>query len=229
VSVADSLRRHHHLALATSLVWLALAAIGLARGAPLTIPYLVIVLGLAAVIVRSDDRVRYSTLTLTGLALWGTLHLAGGLIELDDGRILYNTSVTRLIHLDNAVHFLGFGAAGLAGFEALRAALTPKPATPLTPLTPRLAWAITTTAGLAAGAVNEVVEFAASHLLGATNIGGYENTGRDLVANLLGSLLAGWWASRREIREKVSIGDEAVRVVGEPGERPEPRHQEEPK
>jgi hypothetical protein len=89
-------------------------------------------------------------------------------------------------------------------------------------------WAITTTAGLAAGALNEVVEFGASHLLGATNIGGYENTGRDLVANLLGSLLAGWWASRREISANLSIGGEAVRVVAEPGRGPEPRHQEEP-
>ena len=226
MSAADSLRRHRALALGSAAAWLALGTAGLVRGARLTIPYLVIVLGLALVVVRTDSRVRYSKVTLAGLALWGTLHLAGGLIELDDGRILYNTSVTRWIHFDNAVHFLGFGAAGLAGFEALRASLARAAA--FTSLTGPLAWAITTTSGLAAGAVNEVVEFAASHLLGATNIGGYENTGRDLVANLLGSLLAGWWASRQEIRDKVSIGVEPVRVVGEPGERPEPTHQEEP-
>ena len=47
------------------------------------------------------------------------------------------------------------------------------------------------------GALNEVVEFAASHLLSATNVGGYENTGRDLVANLCGSLTAGVLLSRR--------------------------------
>ena len=36
--------------------------------------------------------------------------------------------------------------------------------------------------GQGVGAFNEVVEFGASHLLAATNVGGYENTGRDLVA-----------------------------------------------
>lgn len=51
--------------------------------------------------------------------------------------------------------------------------------------------------GQGVGAFNEVVEFGASHLLAATNVGGYENTGRDLVANLLGTAVAGWWVSRR--------------------------------
>ena len=31
----------------------------------------------------------------------------------------------------------------------------------------------------------------------AANVDGYENTGRDLVANLLGTATAGWWVSRR--------------------------------
>ena len=42
-----------------------------------------------------------------------------------------------------------------------------------------------------------MVEFGASHLLAATNVGGYENTGRDLVANLIGTAFAGWLVSRR--------------------------------
>ncbi len=45
--------------------------------------------------------------------------------------------------------------------------------------------------GQGVGAFNEVVEFWSTHLLAATNVGGYENTGRDLVANLLGSAVAG--------------------------------------
>ena len=40
------------------------------------------------------------------------------------------------------------------------------------------------------GALNEVVEFIASLTLPETNVRGYENTGWDLVFNLLGSLLA---------------------------------------
>ena len=54
--------------------------------------------------------------------------------------------------------------------------------------------------GTGVGAMNEVAEFAATHLLDATNVGGYENTGRDLAANLLGSSGAGVLVSRREAR-----------------------------
>ncbi len=39
-------------------------------------------------------------------------------------------------------------------------------------------------------AVNEVVEFIATITLPGTNVGGYENTGWDLVANLVGCLIA---------------------------------------
>jgi hypothetical protein len=35
-----------------------------------------------------------------------------------------------------------------------------------------------------------VVEFAATRLLPETNVGGYDNTGWDLVANLVGTLAA---------------------------------------
>ena len=40
------------------------------------------------------------------------------------------------------------------------------------------------------GALNEVIEFAATQLLPNTNVGGYVNTGWDLVFNLLGSTIA---------------------------------------
>jgi len=40
------------------------------------------------------------------------------------------------------------------------------------------------------GALNEVVEFAATRLMPRTNVGGYENTGWDLVSNLAGCLIA---------------------------------------
>jgi hypothetical protein len=40
------------------------------------------------------------------------------------------------------------------------------------------------------GALNEVVEFAATLTLEETNVGGYWNTGWDLVANLVGCMAA---------------------------------------
>ena len=45
-------------------------------------------------------------------------------------------------------------------------------------------------AGIGFGALNEVVEFIAVLTIPNTNVGGYENTGWDLVANLCGASVA---------------------------------------
>lgn len=45
--------------------------------------------------------------------------------------------------------------------------------------------------GMGFGALNEVIEFIAVLTIPNTNVGGYENTGWDLVANLVGTILAG--------------------------------------
>ena len=45
-------------------------------------------------------------------------------------------------------------------------------------------------AGSGFGALNEVVEFIAVLTIPETNVGGYENTGWDLVANLVGATVA---------------------------------------
>lgn len=130
---------------------------------------------------------------LTGLALWGFGHLAGGLVELagPGDRILYNAVFLRWGHFDNVVHFIGFGTAGVAAWEATRSWLPALDGH-------RFGRAIVVwLLGQGAGAVNEVLEFASTHLLRNTNVGGYENTGRDLVANMLGAVLGGWLVSRR--------------------------------
>jgi hypothetical protein len=46
------------------------------------------------------------------------------------------------------------------------------------------------TSGMGLGALNEVVEFAATLLVPETNVGGYLNTGWDLVANATGATAA---------------------------------------
>src|SRR5581483_4963981 len=114
-------RRHRVLASLAAVAIAVLGAVGAVRHARLTVPYLLIVLTAAVFVAAADERARFSTLTLIGLAVWAALHLAGGLIELNDGRILYNTTFTRWIHFDNVVHFIGFGSAGMACCEALQA------------------------------------------------------------------------------------------------------------
>ena len=99
------------------------------------------------------------------------------------------------------VHAIGFGTAGIGVWEATRSWLPARedgvdgsPAVPGHRLGTALVVCLW---GQGVGAFNEVVEFGASHLLAATNVGGYENTGRDLVANLIGTAFAGWLVSRR--------------------------------
>ena len=51
--------------------------------------------------------------------------------------------------------------------------------------------------GMGIGALNEVAEFAIGLNVEESNVGGYLNTGRDLVANLLGAAAAALVVVRR--------------------------------
>jgi hypothetical protein len=130
-------------------------------------------------------------LVLAGLTLWAVGHLAGGTIGLDGDRTLYNAALPGRIHFDNAVHVVGFGTAGLAWWEATGHRLWPRTGR-------RLAVGVAVwLAGMGIGALNEVVEFVATLVVPETNVGGYRNTGRNLIANLLGAAVAGMVAARR--------------------------------
>ena len=108
--------------------------------------------------------------------------MAGGLVPWGAG-VLYNADLAgTVIHYDRVVHAIGFGVATVACWQTLVAI---NPSVVMTPGTAVLAALM----GMGVGAANEVVEFAASHLF-ASNVGGYENTGWDLVANLLGCTVA---------------------------------------
>jgi hypothetical protein len=183
-------RKHAALAVILGAALIGFGAYGFATGSDLTASYLVIVAGGMVLVGLTDRTASYSNVALVGLAVWGIGHLAGGIVELDGGRILYNALLPGRIHFDNVVHFVGFGSAGLAAWEALRNAVTAD--------SPRAAWLATWVFGMGIGALNEVVEFVITHVKADTQIGGYQNTGRDLVANMLGAALAGVIAALRE-------------------------------
>ena len=67
-------------------------------------------------------------------------------------------------------------------------------------------------AAAAAGAVNEIVEYLLTLVLPEHQVGGYDNTARDLIANLLGGLAVGWW-TRRRIAQAVSPHRRAEEAV----------------
>ncbi len=169
--------------------------------------YLVVMLVLVGALGAVHWRVGFTTPLLALLSVWGALHMAGGLVPVPEGwpingeqRVLYSWWVVVFeeipwmsdspgqsveyvgIKYDHVVHAFGFGVTAWACWQALVAATGAR----------RPTVGLLTLVGAAAmgfGALNEVVEFAAT-MMGPTNVGGYVNTGFDLVSNLVGVLVA---------------------------------------
>lgn len=170
-------------------------AYGFVTDAGMTVSYVVTVLLLGPVVVRLDRAVGFSDVVALGLTGWAVGHLAGGLIELDGDRVLYNAVLVPHLRYDNAVHFVGFGVGGIAVWEWLSSVHIPG-----RQWTPVAAGVAVCLFGMGLGAFNEVVEFAVALNVEESNVGGYLNTGRDLVANLLGAAVAGVIVARRVTR-----------------------------
>ncbi len=143
-------------------------------------------------------RVGLSAELLAGLSGWGLLHMAGGLVPIPadwhsglEQSVLYNLwLVPRLFKYDQAVHILGFGLTTWLCWQSLTVAIVARQPGAAPPRPTAGLLVICAAAGMGFGALNEVVEFFATLLLPQTNVGGYENTGWDLVSNLVGCLIA---------------------------------------
>lgn len=142
-----------------------------------------------------DSRIHLSSMAFWLLATWGLLHMAGGVVPIPeewmDGEkpVLYALRVVdRLPRYDQVVHTFGFFAATVVCAEALRAAIK-------TRLSVGLAIGCALM-GMGLGAVNEIVEFVAVLVMPETGVGGYINTGWDLVCNGVGAVCGAglsWW------------------------------------
>lgn len=160
---------------------------------------IVIMLGVAYL----DHRVKLPIGVLWGLFIWLILHLAGGMIDVplsmvDAGVIeeaqktnseindtLYNVRLLPwLPRYDQFVHAFGFFMSSLAAWRGLYVASkhAMKPT-----FGPRVAAGLI---GMGCGGVNEVIEFVATRIMTNTNVGGFVNTGWDLVSNMVGCILA---------------------------------------
>ena len=191
--VRTALARHSKLATSMAVIVAGFIAYGVATASPLALPYGVIIVGGALLAAAVEPEEGFSQLVLAGLALWAVGHVAGGTVGLDGDRTLYNAVLPGRVRFDNLVHLVGFGTAGLAWWEASRSWLLPHRGHGLAVVAVAV-WL----AGMGIGALNEVLEFIATLVLPETNVGGYRNTGRDLIANLLGAGMAGIVAARRE-------------------------------
>ena len=83
---------------------------------------------------------------------------------------------------------LGFGVTTWVCWQALAAILMSVGAKNVRPTFGMLVLAVA--GGMGFGALNEVIEFVATLMVPNTNVGGYVNTGWDLVANLIGATVA---------------------------------------
>jgi hypothetical protein len=168
-----------------------LCIVGAAIGAELAIPYAILVTTLLVVVVRLDLRFDFGSGLLWALAVWGFAHMLGGIIPLDDDRVLYNAVLgVDLIRYDRLVHAFGFGAATLACSKVLDGWL-PGGRWEAAPIV------LVVLAGMGVGAINEILEFITTLVLEDTNVGGYVNTGWDLVFDLVGATAVGIWLWRK--------------------------------
>ncbi|MEX0776462.1 MAG: hypothetical protein WD042_12230 [Phycisphaeraceae bacterium] len=169
--------------------------------------YIVVMLLLIGVVLIVDRRVHFSSGVLWGLSVWGLLHMAGGLVPVPaswsidgDIAVLYSwwllppgtlrVAPGAALKYDNVVHAFGFGVTTCVCWQGLRAAL-PGARPTLGVLV------LCAAAAMGFGALNEVVEFFTT-LVADTNVGGYVNTGWDLVANAVGAMVAAGMIRWRE-------------------------------
>ena len=177
------------------------AALGAGRGDVRVWPYLTVVLVCTAIAALVDRSVGFGGGALWLLVLTGTLHLAGGLAPDPTGPgVLYGTwLLPGALRFDQLVHAVGSIAATVTAWQVLGTWLGP--ATPAK----TQAW-LAALAGLGKGAVNEILEFLVVLRVRDTFVGGFENTGWDLVFDAVGAVgaavfLVASHAPRRPLRD----------------------------
>ena len=157
--------------------------------------YIIVMLLLVGLVAVVHLKVGLPEPALWALSIWGLAHMAGGLVPVPESwpvhgpnRVLYSLwLIPDRLKYDQVVHAYGFGVTTWICWLGLKSIFEGE-GVRAQPTVGRLllVWA----AGQGFGALNEVIEFAATLLVPETNVGGYRNTGWDLVANLVGATLA---------------------------------------
>jgi uncharacterized membrane protein YjdF len=161
--------------------------------------YITVMVVLIATVLWVDRRVDLSYGLLWCLSVWGLLHMAGGLLPVPeswpidgDNRVLYSWwLVPGILKYDQVVHAYGFACATWASWQCLQMGIATRAGVDRSQVKPALGFMVLcAVAGMGFGALNEVIEFTATLTVPETNVGGYVNTGWDLVSNMVGSSTA---------------------------------------
>jgi uncharacterized membrane protein YjdF len=151
--------------------------------------YIGVIIFFLGLIVATNKRVDYPNAALWGLTLWALMHMGGGSLYIG-GTKLYELILIPLsdkyeiFRYDQLVHIVGFAVATVLMFAIIRP-LLPEKIERWTAIS-----IVLVMAGLGVGALNEIVEFAATVIVPETGVGGYMNTSLDLVSDLIGAILA---------------------------------------
>jgi len=167
--------------------------------------YILTMLILIAVVLLIHRRMPLRAAQLWALSIWGLAHMCGGLLRIphswpiDGGqRVLYSLwLIPDLLKYDQLVHAYGFAITTWLCWHGLHQHLQERSNEPVFPSIGLLTLAAA--GGMGFGALNEVIEFIAVLTIPHTNVGGYENTGWDLIFNLIGCLIAAVMIRRRWI------------------------------
>ena len=137
----------------------------------------------------TDQRFHYNNLVLWLFDSWLVMHILGGLLVVGSG-VLYSFVLIPIVgepydilKYDQLVHTYCYFVVALLVWKVVTQVARPD-------ASHRLLAAITVLAATGIGGLNEMVEFLAVIAVPDTNVGGYENTAIDIVANFLGALLA---------------------------------------
>jgi len=179
----------------TALYIAAAAAVALGNGNQEFVFYITVMVVLMFVVWAVHRSVNLNQPVLWALSLWGLAHMAGGLVPVPadwpingDIRVLYSLwLIPDRLKYDQVVHAYGFGVATWVCWQGMRSAIMRRGGTahPTAGL-----MVLAATSGMGLGALNELIEFIATLLVPETNVGGYINTGWDLVANFVGAAAA---------------------------------------
>ena len=150
--------------------------------------YVGVIIFFLLLIIVTNKKINYPSSILWGLTLWSFLHMSGGGIYINKTRlyeiILIPLSTTyQIIKYDQFVHVIGFGVSTLVMYHLIKSLLRPNHKWVALSI-------VIVMAGLGVGALNEIIEFIVTVIVPSTGVGGYENTSLDLVADLIGALIA---------------------------------------
>jgi len=151
--------------------------------------YIGVIVAALLLILLTNHRVDYPNSLLWGLTLWSFLHMSGGGI-LVAGSKLYGLMLLRIVgepynilRYDQLVHIIGFGVATILMFTLINPVLKRGHKWPAVSI-------VVIMAGLGVGAVNEIIEFMVTVLIPGSGVGGYINNALDLLADVIGAMLA---------------------------------------